>query len=154
MKALDLFPFRQEVRTGTLKAVQNLPPEHLEWKPPNGVHSIMDWLRHIAQMEDWWIQAGVMGRRDFAPRRKGFLADLPEVLGYLEETRGVTEQLLQEWPVEKLRETRVVPVKGDYRGKGVTLHWIMAHQFDHERHHRAQICLYLRLMGLEPPTLT
>lgn len=151
MKAADLFPFRHEVRAGTLKAVRNLPKEHLEWKPTGGVHSILDWLRHIGQIEDSWIQVAVLGRRDFKPRVKSRLMELPEVLAYMEETRGVTEGLLQEWPAEKLRETRVVPVRGDYRGREVSLHWIMANQFDHERHHRAQILLYLRLMGLEPP---
>ncbi len=153
MKAADLFPFRHEVRAGTLQAVRNLPTEHLEWKPPGGVHSIMGWLRHIAQSEDWWIQAGVMGRHDFVPRRKAMLPDKESVLAYLEETRRVTEQLLQEWPAEKLQETRPVPpgFRGAYRSPEVSLHWIMGNLFNHELHHRGQIYLHLRLMGIEPP---
>jgi len=153
VKAADLFPYRHEIRTGTLQAVRGLPQEHLEWKPPGGVHSILGLLRHIAQSEDWWIQAGVLGRHDFVPRRKAFLPDLPSVLQYLSETRAATEQLLQEWPAEKLQERRPVPpgFRGAYRGEELPLHWIVANLFHHELHHRGQIYLYLRLMGLEPP---
>ncbi len=153
MKAADLFPFRHEVRAGTLQAVRNLSEAHLEWKPPGGVHTIMGWLRHLAQSEDWWIQAGVFGRHDFVPRRKGETADLPAVLQYLEETRATTERLLAEWPAEKLSETRPVPpgFRGAYRGTELPLQWILGNLYDHERHHRAQIYLYLRLMGIDPP---
>lgn len=153
MRAADCFPFRHEVRAGTLQAVRNLPDEHLEWKPPGGVHSIMGWLRHIAQSEDWWIQAGVHGRHDFVPRRKSQLADISSVLGYLEETRAVTEQLLENWPASMLAETRPVPpgYRAAPRGTDLPLHWIMGNLYNHELHHRAQIYLHLRLMGLEPP---
>lgn len=153
MKAADVFPFRHEVRAGTLQAVRNLSPEHLEWKPPGGVHTIMGWLRHIGQSEDWWIQAGVFGRHDFVPRRKAELADLPAVLAYLQQTRHNTEQLLTEWPAEQLRETRPVPpgFRGGQRGNEISVHWILGNLYDHERHHRAQIYLYLRLMGIDPP---
>jgi len=151
--AAELFPWRHEVRAGTLQAVQKLAPEHLEWKPAGGVHSIMGWLRHLAQSEDWWIQAGVMGQHGFVPRRKAQLADLDQVLAYLAETRGSTERLLQEWPAERLAESVAVPpgFMGTYRGPTVTLHWLMGNLFNHELHHRAQICLYLRLMGIDPP---
>lgn len=153
MRAADLFPYRHEVRPGTLQAVRNLAPEHLEWKPAGGVHTIMGWLRHIAQSEDWWIQAGVHRRTDFAPRRKAELGDLSGVLAYLEQTRSVSEGLLEEWPAERLKETRPIPAGflGAARGAELTLHWIMGNLYDHERHHRAQIYLYLRLMGIEPP---
>lgn len=155
MQAADLFPFRQEVRAGTLQAVRHLPDAHLSWKPAAGVHTIMDWLRHLAQSEDWWVQAVVLGNSQFSPPRKHNLMELPQVLKYLEATRGATERLLLEWPAEKLQESR--KVQTGYRGAPLgherSLHWIMGHQFDHERHHRAQIYLYLRLMGLEPPSI-
>lgn len=153
MKAADFFPFRHEVRAGTVQAVRRLSPEHLEWKPQGGAHSIMGWLRHLAQSEDWWIQSGVLGRHDFVPRRKAQLLELEQVLAYLEESRGATERLLQEWPAEKLQEHVAVPpgFLGAYRGPTFSLHWVMGNLFNHELHHRAQIYLYLRMMGIEPP---
>jgi uncharacterized damage-inducible protein DinB len=34
-----------------------------------------------------------------------------------------------------------------------TLHWILDHLQEHDIHHRAQLNLYLRLMGIEPPSI-
>lgn len=153
MKAAEYFPFRHEVRVGTLAAVQGLTADQLDWKPAGGVHSILGFLRHIAQSEDWWIQAGVHGRHDFVPRRKADLPDLAATLTYLEETRAATEEILETWPADRLQERRPVPpgFRGADRGAVLPLHWILGNLYDHERHHRAQIYLYLRLMGLEPP---
>lgn len=153
MRAADLFPYRHEVRAGTLAAVQNLPEEHWEWKPQGAPHSTLGWLRHLAQSEDWWVQAVVLGQAGFLPRRKLLVHDRERVLAYLAETRQTTEGLLEQWPAEKLKETRPTPAGARIapRGPHLTLHWIMGNLYDHERHHRAQIYLYLRLMGVEPP---
>lgn len=153
MKAAAFFPFRHEGRAGLLKAVRHLPEEHLAWRPPGGVHSISGWLRHIGQHEDWWIQAGVLGQHSFVPPRNAELTELVDILSYLDETRATTERLLQEWPAQKLDERRPVPsgYRGAPRGTEVSLSWIFTHLFHHELHHRGQIYLYLRLMGLEPP---
>jgi uncharacterized damage-inducible protein DinB len=34
-----------------------------------------------------------------------------------------------------------------------TLHWILDHVQEHEIHHRAQLNLYLRLLGIAPPSI-
>lgn len=34
-----------------------------------------------------------------------------------------------------------------------TLHWILDRVQEHEIHHRAQLNVYLRLMGIEPPSI-
>ncbi|HLN64396.1 MAG TPA: DinB family protein, partial [Symbiobacteriaceae bacterium] len=128
--------------------------EHLEWKPPGGVQSILGWLWHIAETEDQWVQAVILGRQPFAPRRKSFLTDRTDVLRYLEETRAATEHLLQDLPAERLWEPRPLPPGQRLpttAGTSATLHSIFSHVFHHEYHHRAQIYLHLRLMGIEPP---
>jgi uncharacterized damage-inducible protein DinB len=145
VKAADLFPFRHELRAGTLKAVSHLPDAHLEWKPSGGLHSILGWLWHIAETEDRWVQSVAAGRPDAEPRRKPRLAGREEALQYLGATRAATEGLLQEWDSERLWEVRSV------RGTQVSLYELFHRLFQHEVHHRAQIYLHLRLMGLEPP---
>ena len=35
----------------------------------------------------------------------------------------------------------------------MTLHWILDRLQEHEIHHRAQLNLYLRRLGLEPPSI-
>jgi uncharacterized damage-inducible protein DinB len=49
---------------------------------------------------------------------------------------------------------RVIPVQpSDGPERRYTLHWILDHVQEHEIHHRAQLNLYLRLMGIEPPSI-
>jgi len=122
----DLFPFRHQLRAGTLSAVQPLPEEHWEWKPPGGIHTVKSWLWHIAETED-----RLSGRE---PRRRAPRAGREQVLAYLAESRAATERLLQS-------------ASADDRQMYETVRRIFAH----ETHHRAQIYLYIRLMGLQPP---
>lgn len=148
MRAADFFPFRHQVRQGTRAAVEGLTPEHLEWKPPGGVHTILGWLRHIAQAEDWWVRRVILGEA-MTPKRRAEVPDLPAVMAYLEETRSLTNRLLEEWPAEKLQEVRTIPP--DHNGPPIdraSVHWILHTVFAHEIHHRAQIRLYRLLMGL------
>ena len=37
--------------------------------------------------------------------------------------------------------------------RSYTVHWILDHVQEHEIHHRAQLNLYLRLLGVEPPSI-
>lgn len=153
MRAAYLFPYRDELRAGTLQAVEGLSEHHLDWKPEGGINTIRGWLRHIAQSEDWWIQAVVLGRPDLVRGRTGRVSDLPTVLDYLGQTRAATERLLTEWPASKLSETRRLPEEagGPLQGVVLSLHWIIGNLYNHEFHHRGQIYLYLRLMGVDPP---
>ena len=41
----------------------------------------------------------------------------------------------------------------DGPGRRATLHWVLDHVQEHEIHHRAQLNLYLRLMGIQPPSI-
>jgi uncharacterized damage-inducible protein DinB len=145
LKAADLYLFRHELRAGTLRAVNSLPDAHLEWKPTGGVHSILSWLWHIAQVEDGLVQTVVQGRPDHEPRRQLRLTGRDEALDYLSNTRTVTDGLLSEWDADRLWERRTV------RGTTVSLYDLFHRVFQHEAHHRAQIYLQMRLMGLEPP---
>lgn len=130
MKAADLFPFRQQLRAGTLAAVSALPEEHWAWKPSGGVHSIKGWLWHIAETEErLWGQE---------PRRRAPRAEKEQVLAYLAETRALTERFLLGTPAEALLAEPPAYER-------------LQRIFEHETHHRAQIYLYLRLMGLQPP---
>lgn len=140
MLAADLFPFRTALRAGTLAAVRHLPDEHWDWKPRGGVHSIRSWLWHIAQMEDWWVHADVLRRATHEPRRQPPRVEREEVLRFLAESRAATESYLNATSAAELLETRLA-------------FEALAQVFQHEAHHRAQIYLHLRMMGLHPPNM-
>lgn len=138
MLAADLFPFRTALRAGTLAAVRHLPDEHWDWKPRGGVHSIRAWLWHIAEVEDWQVQTVVLGRPDCQRRRQPPRVEREEVLRFLADSRATTETYLRATSTPELLETRPA-------------YAALAQVFRHEAHHRAQIYLHLRMMGLQPP---
>lgn len=156
MRAADLFGFRRDLRAGLLRAVTNLPEPHWDWRPPGGVHAIRHWLWHIAETEDWWMQAVVLGQAGFQARRRPAAQGKAEVLDYLARTRGATEACLLECAEAQLQETRHIPAPAPIalQGRALTVYDILNRVFQHEVHHRAQIFLYLRLMGIDPPDAT
>jgi uncharacterized damage-inducible protein DinB len=136
--AADLFPFLPELRAGTLAAVQNLPDEHWDWKPRGGVHSVRTWLWHIAQVENHQLQTAVLGRPGHEPRRQPPRVERDAVLGFLAESRAATLDYLSRTPALELLEDR-------------RAYDALCRAFQHEAHHRGQIFLHLRMMGLQPP---
>lgn len=155
VRALDLFPHRNDFRQALWPALEKLSPEQLEWTPPGSKNSIAGYLRHMAQAEDWWVHRVILGT-DFQPKRKADLPDLPAILAYLRRTRQQTEALLAEWTLEKLlTETRSLP-PGEFRGgqyESPTLYWCFQRIFWHEVYHGAQILLVMRQQGMEPPVI-
>jgi uncharacterized damage-inducible protein DinB len=67
----------------------------------------------------------------------------------LEEWHRPTERWLKK-PVSELNRVVVSRVRGGPERRH-TVHWVLDNLQQHEIHHRAQLILYLRLMGLEPP---
>ncbi|HYG57927.1 MAG TPA: DinB family protein [Symbiobacteriaceae bacterium] len=151
MRAADPFAYRHELRAGLLKAVTHLPDAHWDWRPSGGVHCIRSWLRHLAQAEDWWIQVVVQGRKDFQVPRRSRGNEQVEVLSYLEQTRAATEAALRETTAWEEPRTLPTPAPAGLQGRTMTVYEVFHRVFQHEVHHRAQVYLYLRLMGLEPP---
>ena len=55
-------------------------------------------------------------------------------------------------PVSELgRVITYTPKDGNARHN--KLHWILDHVQEHEIHHRAQLNLYLRMLGITPPSI-
>lgn len=150
--AIEMYPFHAEFRTALFPLLRRLSPEQLEHKP-EGLNSIGNLLRHVAQSEDWLVNA-ILRQGTFAPRRKAELADAAAIIDYLQTTRAETLRELQAWPVERLGETR--PMQEGFRGSWkdeVTVHWLFNRIFLHETYHMAQCNVIFRLQGLEAPVV-
>ena len=79
-------------------------------------------------------------RFDFAPQPDMLTAH--QTLVHIAEAEHVWDDILHgrppvEWVVERT----------------YTLHWILDHVQEHEIHHRAQLNLYLRMLGVTPPSI-
>ena len=151
-----------QYRPYLLMAVEALPPDRFDFKPQPRMLTARQIIVHIAEVERWWIHHLVDGGSyedwvvELEDPAQGWKTaretpDHSALLTLLEEWHRPT----QRWFVQPIAELgRVItyqPTDGPERR--ATLHWILDHVQEHEIHHRAQLNIYLRLMGITPPSV-
>ncbi|MFQ6089126.1 MAG: DinB family protein [Candidatus Methanofastidiosia archaeon] len=141
-----MFEHWKEVRKALLEGVENLSQEQLDWKAENAVNSVGDLLRHIADTLDWWFSEEIKDGGKFIELTQENCGDLERIL---KELNRSFERLIRY--VEKNRDFDVV-FESSWGGK-FTLNWALWHLFEHEVHHRGQIFMMLRMMGVELPQI-
>jgi uncharacterized damage-inducible protein DinB len=116
-------------------------------------------ILHIAEAERWWVSTVVDGEAsedyvvEAADKAQGWVQvyDAPDhnALRFaLEEAHRHTQRWFG-FPVVEL-DRLITQARPDGERK-LTLHWILDHVQEHELHHRAQLNMYLRLLGITPP---
>lgn len=157
------YPFWDtQYRPFLLLAAAALPPERFDFKPSPETFTAHQILVHIAETEIGWIDGVVEGKpvKDWVvahddPKRGWVtVVDLPDhtaLRAALDEAHKSTQRWLDK-PASEL--SRVVTWRGAANAeRHATLHWVMDHLQEHEIHHRAQLNIYLRLMGIQPPSI-
>jgi uncharacterized damage-inducible protein DinB len=151
-----------QYRPYLLMAVDALPSDRFDWKPRPEMLTAHQIVVHIAEAERAWminvVEGGsdeewVVEHEDAAQGWKTVI-DAPDhaALRALLETWHRPTRRWLDAPAAKLgRIIRYQPKEGPERR--YTLHWILDHLQEHEIHHRAQLNLYLRLMGITPPSI-
>jgi uncharacterized damage-inducible protein DinB len=117
-------------------------------------------ILHIAESERYWIHHIVEGEpfEDFIGRQEGVpgfvtLYDAPDhnsMLFVLEEYHRHTQRLFG-LPAKELERAVTYTRRGGT--EHYSLQWILAHVEEHELHHRAQLNIYLRMLGITPPSV-
>jgi uncharacterized damage-inducible protein DinB len=151
-----------QYRPYLLAAVQLVPAAQLDYKPKPEMLTARQLIVHIAEAEAAWNERVVEGRpfqewvvpaEDPADGWR-LVIDAPDhaaLLELLERSHEPTQRWLER-PASEL--SRVIRHRfDDGIERSYTLHWILDHVQEHEIHHRAQLNLYLRLLGIEPPSI-
>jgi CheY-like chemotaxis protein/uncharacterized damage-inducible protein DinB len=149
---------KQAIRLQTAQVVGRIKPEHMGWRPEKEALSVGEILRHMWLSEQGLRRTALEG--DFSYYEKRLPQGLRAVLGTagaleeeLKNLDGVHKETLaqvQGFPVERWQEERAHPGLGIRRKVYAFLFGIN----EHEIHHRAQLMLYLRLLGLPLPEPT
>ncbi len=158
----SFYPFWDaQYRPFLIRAVEALPAERFDFKPRPEMFTARQVIIHIAECERGWIHHTVEGgtyEEWVVPHRdpaQGWETayDAPDhraLLAALEEWHRHTQHWLAQ-PVSELSRLYTDLPPGGGPERRLTLHWILDNLQQHEIHHRAQLILYFRLMGLEPP---
>jgi len=139
--------YLESVHARTRRVVLCIPPGELEWAPAAGKFSFGDLVRHLATIERYMYAENAHGRPTRYPGHERTLADgFDATLAFYDRLHDESYALLAQLDAAALERKCVTPA-----GTPITTwKWLRA-MFEHEAHHRGQLCLLIRMLGGEPP---
>lgn len=141
--------YYEKIRARTERVIVCIPPRKLEWRAQAEGFSFGDIIRHLGAIERYMFAENIRGRPSRYPGHGPDLAaGWEEVRGFFRNMHAESMAIFGDLSVEELRETCTTPA-------GATLpvwKWLRA-MVEHEVHHRGQLYLMLRMLGVETPPL-
>lgn len=154
LKQLALGDLEQEVST-TRRVLERVPEEHLAWKPHDRSMALGSLALHLANLPYWGLSILQSDEFDIGqplPRQEPPASRAEILAAFDERVSGVREALAaiddaalaQPWTLRRgeqvmIRQPRVVALR------------TMA--LSHSAHHRGQLSVYLRLLGVPVPSI-
>jgi len=158
------YPFWDaQYRPFLIEAVNAFAADKLDYKPRPEMLTAREMIVHIAEAERAWIlgileggpiEEWVVPADDPAEGWK-LVVDAPDhasLLALLETWHRPTQAWFDR-PANELSRVVTRQVEGEADLRRYTAHWILDHLQEHEIHHRGLLNLYLRLMGVDPPSI-
>lgn len=146
----------EDVRHGLIEEVENIPEDRFDFRPTDEVRSVTELLQHILEVA--LMMTGELTRPDTDLHREPWPDLLDRYASHVHEaeTKDRLVALLRssiEDAVARFRdagELAMLQLITRFDGqKGTRLAWLQ-HGIAQEMYHRGQLCLYERLMGIEP----
>lgn len=145
----EFLDYWEKVRGRTLKVITCIPRDKFDWRYQEGKFSFADIMRHLAAIERHMYAENVQLKPSRYPGHGKELADGPQnVLTYMERMHQESIEILARLSQEDLNRKCVTP-----GGTPITVwKWLRA-MVEHEIHHRAQIYVYLGILGIPTPPI-
>lgn len=152
MEIISVKPFIQyydKIRERTNKLLQTIPPDKLDWSYMPGKFSIGDQIRHIATIERYMFAETIAGRISAYPGCGKELTDgFENVIRYFNELHRQSLEIFNGLSDEDLKRKCVTPGNAEIP----VWKWLRA-LVEHEIHHRAELYIYLNLLGVKTPPM-
>lgn len=141
--------YYDKVRQRTLKVVQLIPPDKLEWTYKPGKFTLGDLVRHLGAIERYMYAENAQFKPSRYPGHgtelaKGFDA----TLDFFNKTHEESMQIFSKLTEDDLQRKTRTP-----GGSEITLWKWLRLMAEHEIHHRGQIYLYLSMLDVATPPL-
>jgi uncharacterized damage-inducible protein DinB len=145
----EFLDYYEKVRQRTLKVIACIPPERYDWRYAEGKFSFADIIRHLAAIERYMYAENAQLKPSRYPGHGRELADGPEnILAFFNRMHKESVAILSRLSPDDLQKKCVTP--GDV---SITVwKWLRA-MVEHEVHHRAQIYIYLGMLGIATPPI-
>ena len=143
---LDYFA---RVRERTLKVINCIPPDKINWTYKEGKFTFADLIRHLAAIERYMYAENAQLKPSRYPGHGIELADGYEaVLEFFNRMHAESVEILRGLTDEDLKKKCITP-----GGASITVwKWLRA-MIEHEVHHRGQLYLYLGMIGEQAPPI-
>lgn len=145
----EFLRYFDRVRERTLRVLACVPDHLMEWRPAEKSFSFGDLARHLGAVERWMFAENASRRPSRYP---GHGAELAEGYGGAMAYLGVMHEesmaIFSALSDEELEARCVTP-----GGTELTVWKWLRSMAEHEIHHRGQIYLMLRMLGIETPPL-
>ena len=140
MKALEKYAAIEGQMEQTVKALEGMSQEELDWKPVQHekVRTIGDMMRHVVSAEDTFINRFVQGK-EVQPRTPQTHRTPESLIADFTALRGQTIALMRQWDENDLKKSYAA-----FRGNQMTLDQILQILIGHEIGHRSQMLLMRR----------
>jgi uncharacterized damage-inducible protein DinB len=139
----------ENIHARTARVVAVIPRDRFDWRPVEGAFSFADLIRHLAAIERYMFAENAHGRWSAYPGHGADLADgADEVLKLYRELHAQAVALISGLQDSDLQLPCTTP-------GGATMSrakWLRA-MIEHEVHHRGQIYLMLKMIGVATPPL-
>ena len=139
----------ERVRERTRRGVELIPEDRVEWTHEPGRFTLGDLVRHLAATERWMFAENVEGRPS---RYTGCGIDLAEgkanVIAYMDRRHAESMEMFGRLSSDDMLRRCTTPGGARIR----TWKWLRA-MVEHEIHHRGQLYLMLRMLGVSVPPI-
>lgn len=139
--------YYEKIRQGTIRVIQAIPEDKIDWSYKNGKFTFADLIRHIAAIERYVFAEIAIGNK---PSYKGCGKELADgykpVISYFHEMHNQSVERFMKVSDESLQQK----IKS-LDGKEITLSNFIRSLIVHEVHHRGAMCIYLNLLDVESP---
>lgn len=142
-------PYYDKIRERTKRLLAVVPPDSLDWAYMPGKFTIGDEIRHIAAIERYMFAETIAGRPssyDGCGKEKADGYDA--VMAYFDERHEESMAIFRALSDEDLQRKCTTP------GNATMPVWKwMRAMVEHEIHHRAQLYIYLNMIGVKTPPM-
>jgi uncharacterized damage-inducible protein DinB len=149
IRLVDLLRAFDTARGRTVRLAGCIPEPALDWAPTPAAFTCADIVRHLAAAERFtFVEIAVGGTSRYPGHDKSLAYGKEGVLAYLDTLHEQSMALLQTLDDDALERRITTPAGAQIP----TWRWLQL-MVEHEAHHRGQLYLMLRLLGVETPPL-
>lgn len=154
LKALVFIDFEREIEA-TRRVLERVPEEHFDWTPHPRSMSLKRLAMHVATLLQWLRDTLEKDGIDFAspPEVRQSADSRADLLQTFEENASAARSALERLDDAALTATWTVRKGSQVLVQESRVKVARAWCLNHLVHHRAQLCLYLRLLNVPVPAV-